>query len=157
MNKVVAQNRDLLSVQYMVYMTISNVYPGFYPTGAVEYLLKSDDRNSILHDIEEGRVMLFMEDDIYFATATVKDNEICRFYVLPEYQRKGYGSRIIDMLEDRILKNHTKVRVSASLPSQSFFRRRGYKEYYFDKVQTEKGDYLCYCTMVLTNKTIVID
>lgn len=157
MNKIVAQSRDLLSVLYLVYINIKEHYPEFYPPGAVEFLLKADDRSRILHDIEDGRVLLFMEDNIYIATATIKDNEICRLYLLPDYQGKGYGSQIMDNLEDTILKKHSKVRLNASLPSQAFFRRRGYREYYFDRIKTENGDYMCYCTMVLKNKTILIE
>lgn len=34
-------------------------------------------------------------------TGSIRKNEICRLFILPEYQGKGYGSRLMDLLEAR--------------------------------------------------------
>lgn len=54
-------------------------------------------------------------------TGSIRENEICRLFILPEYQGKGYGSRLMDLLEARIFENYPKVHVDASFPAESMY------------------------------------
>ncbi len=65
-------------------------------------------------------------EEIYFVvahgeivgTGSIRKNEICRLFILPEYQGKGYGSSLMDLLEAKVFGNHRKVHVDA------FFRQK---------------------------------
>lgn len=72
--------------------------------------------------------------------------------ILPEYQSKGYGSRLMDLLEARIFENYPKVHVDASFPAESMYLKRGYKITSYEKIETGNGDFLCYPTMEKTGK-----
>jgi GNAT superfamily N-acetyltransferase len=67
-----------------------------------------------------------MENQTIVGTGCYEDNHITRVYVLPEYQRNGYGSYILKCLEDKISKSYDKVCLDASLPACQLYEKRGY-------------------------------
>ena len=85
-----------VKVAEIVDKTIRAVYPHYYPPGAVQFFLD-------LHNEQRIRVA-FAREDIYFAavkgeivgTGSIRGNEICRLFILPEYQAKGYGSHVFE-------------------------------------------------------------
>ena len=93
--------------------------------------------------------------DIYFAvvqgeivgTGSIRGNEICRLFILPEYQGNGYGSRLMDLLEDMVFRQYQVIHIDASFPAESMYLKRGYRIETYEKIETESGDYLCYHTM----------
>lgn len=114
-------------VAAIVRKTIQKVYPHYYPSGAVQFFLD-------LHS--EARIEEVMySEEIYFAmvqgniigTGSIWKNEICRLFILPKYQGKGYGNSLMDLLEARILENYPKVHVDASFPAESMYLKRGYQ------------------------------
>ena len=80
-------------------------------------------------------------------TGSIRGNEICRLFILPEYQKKGYGSRLMDLLEDRVFQKYQTVHIDASFPAESMYLKRGYRIKTYEIIETEGGDYLCYHTM----------
>lgn len=113
-------------VAEMVEKTIRAIYPHYYPSGAVQFFLD-------LHDEQRIREALAIED-IYFAvvqeeivgTGSVRGNEICRLFILPEYQ------------------------------AESMYLKRGYRIKTYEKIETEGGDYLCYHTMEKRQKNALL-
>ena len=136
-----------VKVAEIVEKTIRAVYPHYYPSGAVQFFLD-------LHNERRIREALARED-IYFAvvqgkivgTGSIRGNEICRLFILPEYQAKGYGSKLMDLLEDMIFRKYQVVHVDASFPAESMYLKRGYRIKTYEKIETGGGDYLCYHTM----------
>lgn len=131
----------------IVEKTIRAVYPHYYPSGAVQFFQD-------LHNEQRIREA-FAREDIYFAavqgeivgTGSTRGNEICRLFILPEYQAKGYGSRLMDLLEDMVFQQYQAVHMDASFPAESMYLKRGYRIKTYEKIKTEGGDYLCYHTM----------
>ena len=74
-------------------------------------------------------------------------NEICRLFILPECQAKGYGNRLMDFLEDMVFRKYQAVHIDASFPAESMYLKRGYRIKTYEKIETGGGDYLCYHTM----------
>ncbi len=136
-----------VKVAEIVEKTIKAIYPHYYPSGAVQFFLD-------LHSEERIREASNRED-IYFAvvqgkivgTGSIRGNEICRLFILPEYQKKGYGSRLMDLLEDRVFRKYQAVHIDASFPAESMYLKRGYRIKTYEIIETERGDYLCYHTM----------
>ena len=98
-------------------------------------------------DINKGIVYLLQEENEYVGTVTVKENAICRLFVLPKYQHKGYGKALLDFSEAMIKKQYSKISLDASFPAKKFYLKRGYIEVGFYQIQTEHGDMLCYDVM----------
>ena len=137
-------------VAEIVEKTVKAVYPHYYPPGAVQFFLDLHKEQRIREAADK--------EDIYFAvvqgeivgTGSVRGNEICRLFILPEYQAKGYGSRLMDLLEDMVFRQYQAVHIDASFPAESMYLKRGYRITSYEKIRTENGDFLCYHTLQKT-------
>ena len=79
---------DLNTVKYVAESTISEVYPHYYPRGAVNFFLKHHSEANIVHDIEQNQVFLCQDAaGNVVGTVTVSGNEIRRLFVLPAFQK----------------------------------------------------------------------
>lgn len=139
---------DLSMVKNISEITISEIYPHYYPKGAVGFFLEHHSEENILGDIKKNRVFLCLDTlQNAIGTITVKDNEICRLFVLPAYQGKGFGTEMLDFAERIIFEQHSKVVLDVSLPAKQIYLKRGYKEIKFNIITTRDNDYLCYDVM----------
>lgn len=99
-----------------------------------------------LHNERRIREALARED-IYFAevqgeivgTGSIRGNEICRLFILPEYQAKGYGNRLMDFLEDMVFRKYQAVHIDVSFPAESMYLKRGYQIKTYEKIETGAG------------------
>ena len=80
-------------------------------------------------------------------TVTIRKNEICRLFVLPQYQGNGYGKELMDFAEAEISKHYDDIILDASLSAKSIYLKRGYKEIEYHIITTENNDCLCYDIM----------
>ena len=147
MNITSAKISDTKAVKTITEQTINSVYPKYYPKGAVDFFLSHHNQNNIKNDIEKGIVYILYEGDNAVGTLTLRDNEICRLFVLPEYQGKGYGSRLLDFAEKKIAENYSKIIIDASLPAKPIYMKRGFVFTEYHIIKTENGDFLCYDVM----------
>lgn len=134
-------------VSAIVRETIQKVYPHYYPSGAVQFFLDLHSEARIKEVMSYEEIYLAMVQENIIGTGSIRKNEICRLFILPEYQGKGYGSRLMDLLEAWIFENYPKVHIDASFPAESMYLRRGYQIISYEKMETENGDFLCYHTM----------
>lgn len=139
-----AEQTDLESVRTITQTTIKEVYPKYYPAGAVEFFSEHHSDEKIMRDIDAGIVYLLIADDGEPAgTVTLTGNEIDRLFVLPQYQGKGYGRALLDLAEDTIAKEYDVTKLHASLPAKNIYLKRGFSEVDYLKIDTGRGDYLC--------------
>ena len=154
MSVIRASISDMKTVKFITTETINSIYPHYYPKGAVDFFLSHHNDKNIENDIKMGIVYFVLNDENNaVGTVTVKENEICRLFVLPEYQGNGYGNELISFAENEILRRYDKIILHASLPAKAIYLKRGYKEVGFYSIKTENGDYLCY-DMMIKNKAI---
>lgn len=142
-----AQPENLHIVTDIVHRTINEVCPKYYPKGAVEYFLDYHSEDNIRKDITDGCVYILEDDNKIVGTVTINDNEINRLYVLPEYQRKGYGGFLLNFAEKLISENHDEIVLYSSFPAKGMYLKRGYRECKYDMIETSNGDLLCYDIM----------
>ena len=146
--KVLDNSFRVNTVKRILKITISEIYPHYYPKGAVDYFLTHHSEENIANDVKLGRVFLYFHSPEHaIGTVTIKENEICRLFVLPSQQGKGYGREILDFSETMIFKSHEKVVLDASLPAKSIYLKRGYRETGFYSIQTGQRVFLCYDVM----------
>lgn len=134
-------------VAAIVKETIEAVYPHYYPAGAVKFFLDLHAEKQIKEAISKEEIYLAVAQGVTVGTGSIRGNEICRLFVLPKHQNKGYGSQLMDLLEEKIFENHETVHVDASFPAESMYLKRGYSFVSYERIETENGDFLCYHIM----------
>lgn len=138
---------DLDTIKNITYETIQTIYPHYYPKGTVDFFIQHHNHENIATDIDSGKVFIMEIDKIAVGTVTISDIEICRLFVLPQYQRKGYGRTLLEFSEIHISKKSKKIRLAASLPAKKIYLTRGYIEIESHSIAALNGDYLCYDVM----------
>ena len=139
---------DLSIVKKISEVTISEIYPHYYPKGAVDFFLTHHSEANIFSDIRLNRVFLCLDaKQNVVGTVTIKTNEICRLFVPPSYQGKGYGTELLDYAEKEISCQYSKIVLDASWPAKKIYLHRGYKDVEFNIIATENSDFLCYDVM----------
>lgn len=147
MEIIQAKTEDFDIIKAISHETIKAVYPHYYPKGAVDYFLAHHSDENIMKDIYQGRVYFLKEEQGAVGTVTIKENEVCRLFVLPQFQKMGYGSILLEFAEREIAKEYQEIHLAASFPAKSSYLKRGYREESSYSILTENGDYLCYDEM----------
>ncbi len=138
----------LNTVYDIVQTTIDKIYPHYYPEGAVKFFKEHHCKKNIITDISNGYVyILVTESSVAAGTVTVKNNELNRLFVSPEFQGKGFGKALLNFAEDKIFTSYDEIIISASLPSKNIYINRNYIETSYNQIATDCGDYLCYDEM----------
>lgn len=147
---ILATEKELNTIINIVRATIDEVYPHYYPAGAVEFFKNHHNEADILKDIRDGNVYLMTEAEEYVGTVTIKENEIKRLFVLPGNQHRGYGRTLLDFAENRIAEKYAEVQLDSSFPAKAIYLKRGYIATEYHRIETETGDFLCYDVMKKT-------
>lgn len=143
-----ANDNQLEIIKTITISTIKLIYPLYYPKGAVDFFISHHNDESISKDIQSGYVFLsFNNDKNAVGTITIKKNEICRLFILPQYQKQGFGNKLLDFAENKISKYYTTSILDTSIPAKSIYLKRGYIETKTHSIQTKFGDFLCYDVM----------
>ena len=150
MNIRKASPADLPMVGFITRRTIQEVYPRYYPHGAVEFFLDWHKDKNILPDIEAGEVYLLFDGGMAAGTVTLHGEEITRLYVQPGLQGRGYGRALLDFAERAIGERYGKIRLEASLPAAAIYWKRGYRVTDMLTETQERGDMLCWDVMEKT-------
>ena len=142
-----AEEKDLEHVLQITRKTISDIYSHYYPQGVVDFFLQHHSRENVLSDIEKEIVWLLKEDGNIVGTVTIRENAVNRLFILPEYQSRGYGSRLMDFAEAKIAENYSHVHIDSSLVAKEMYLKRGYREKKTCRIQADHGDILIYDEM----------
>lgn len=135
---------ELPEIYKLVQNTIKEIYPRYYPKEIVDFFCHHHSEGNIEKDIVERRVWLVYDHGTLVATGTLEKNHITRVYVLPEKQNLGYGSWMIEQLENELAKEYSQIDLEASLPACIFYERLGYTTMMHEKYQVEHGVILVY-------------
>ncbi len=126
LESILATRDDLETIKKIVYTTMLDVYPKYYPKEVVEYYINHHKNENIIKDIDENKVWLFCHNAKPVGTGTVENGHINRVFVFPNEQNKGYGREIMDFLEKEASKTSKEVLIDSSLPSFNMYTTRGY-------------------------------
>ncbi len=127
MEFVLAGKQDMEQVYGLVQETIKTVYPKYYLKEIVDMFCEFHSRENILKDIEAGNTYILLENDDIIGTGTKNGNHITRVYILPEFQRNGYGTFIMNRLEKMIKEQYDYAAIDASLPACRLYAHLGYQ------------------------------
>lgn len=147
MEYIKATEKDLEQIVALVQETIQTIYPNYYPKEVVDFFRGLHCRENIAKDIKDGLVGVIKQDNEMIGTGCSKDNHITRVYVKPTCQMQGYGSYIMQCLENEIGLKHETVVLDASLPASHLYEKRGYKTIKHERWEVENGVILVYEVM----------
>ncbi len=142
-----ATTEDSIAVYNLVKNTIRTVYPKYYPAEVVDFFCEHHSIDAITKDIENGYVSVLKIDGNIVATGCFIDNHITRVYVLPEYQKKGYGTFIMKNIEAQISEKYDKAYLDASLPAAALYEKLGFSTIKHERYPVENGMILVYEVM----------
>ena len=142
-----AKIEDLQNVYDVVQHTIKTIYPKYYPMEVVNFFCAHHSMEAIVKDIENGSVSVLKVDEKIVATGCFVGNHITRVYVLPEYQKKGYGTFIVKTIETQIGENYDKAYLDASLPAVALYEKLGFSTIKHECYPVENGVILAYEVM----------
>ena len=139
-----AKTENAGEIYGLVQATIKAVYPRYYPKEVVDFFCRHHNLEHILADIGRGDVGLLKEGDQLIGTGSRDGNHITRVYVNPDFQGRGYGSHIIEILEREIGQDYDTVNLDASLPASCLYERRGYRTVKHETREVENQAVLVY-------------
>ncbi len=122
-----AKKENLEQVYELVQETIKSVYPKYYLPEIVEMFSEYHSREHVLQDILARNTYILLQGETVVGTGTRQENHITRVYVLPQFQGKGYGTYIMNQLEELIKKHYDMVNIDASLPACRLYAHLGYE------------------------------
>lgn len=147
MNLVKAKQEDAKEIFDIVQKTIRTIYPLHYPSGVVDFFCALHNQEAISSDITEGNLMALYVDGKIVGIGCAKGNHITRVYVRPDLHGMGYGSIILNGLEEMISESFDTAQLDASIPALLFYEHRGYKTSHHEKLVCEGGCILVYDVM----------
>lgn len=139
------------TIHNILHTTIKTVYPLYYPQEVVDFFCSHHSREHITEGISSGNMGVLADDDNNIVgTGCYYEDQITGVYVLPDHQKKGYGSFIMDHLEEEVYKKFDTVKLDASLAAVFLYEKRGYKTVGHGKYDLDNGVKLVYEIMEKT-------
>lgn len=115
------------SIYHILQTTIRTVYPKYYPQEVVDFFCDHHSREHISEGIASGHMGVLTDRNVMIGTGCYDGNHITGVYVMPDHQKQGCGSKIMDCLEREIAKESDTVLLDASLAAVLLYEHRGYK------------------------------
>lgn len=131
----------------LVQDTITTIYPFYYPDEVVEFFCSLHCKENICKDIKNGNVGVLFNENKLIGTGSREGNHITRVYVSPAFQGQGYGSFIMEKLEEEISFEYDTVLLDSSLPASHLYEKRGYKTIKHEKWKCKNDTMLVYEVM----------
>jgi GNAT superfamily N-acetyltransferase len=132
----------------VIHKTIEKIYPKYYTRKAVDFFHEHHSKENMRIKLPQEYVLISFENNKLIGTGILVKNEISRFFILPEYQNKGYGKKILIELENKVDKKlYNKITLASSLGAVNFYRKNGYKYSDYKIIDLADEYYLCYLEM----------
>ena len=141
-------NQHFNEVYDVIHKTIEEIYQKYYPREAVDFFHNHHSKDNMENQLPNEYVLVIFENDVIIGTGTLSGNEIKRFFILPEYQGKGYGKILLKKLEKNInSEKYDKLILDASLGAVKFYEKNNYKYKQYMTIELPNGNSLCYIEM----------
>lgn len=141
------------AIYSVLHTTIKTIYSKYYPEQVVDFFCKYHSKEHILEGIASSNMGVLIYNDMIVGTGCFDNNHITGLYVLPSYQKQGFGSYILKCLETEIAKKHDKVVLDASLSAVFLYEHKNYKTVSHGMCELENDVRLVYEIMEKNLKT----
>lgn len=100
-----------------------------YSKKAIKYLYDEYSPNNLLKDSEKNAVWVVEEKSELIGTISLVGNRISRMFVLPKYQGKGVGGKLLKHVEKYAKTAGNKfLRVRSSTTAFGFYQKMGFRK-----------------------------
>ena len=96
--------KQLADIKLLIHHTVRVCYPAIYPKEVVEFFIRYHSSEQIRSRASSGILIALEEDNAILGTGFLDGEEMGGVYIHPEYQRKGYGTMIVNFLLDKAVK-----------------------------------------------------
>ena len=128
------QDIDADEVSTLIITTLRTTNAKDYSSEYIENIVKTLQPHNILERAKQTHFYVVCDEHKIIGCGAIgsywgKEDESCLFtiFVLPEYQGKGVGRKIIETLEqDEYFLRADRIEVPASITGTPFYRRLGY-------------------------------
>ncbi|MES2359344.1 MAG: GNAT family N-acetyltransferase [Gemmatimonadota bacterium] len=119
---------DAVAVSSLIAATMRTSNAGDYPADRLEALIAYFTPGKLRLLAQERDCLVAVCGGEVMATAAREGNELATFFVHPEWQRRGVGTRLLEQLERNARKSGVgELRVDASITGACFYERHGYQ------------------------------
>jgi GNAT superfamily N-acetyltransferase len=109
----------------VIHKTIEEIYPKYYPRKAVDFFHDHHSAENMKIKLPHEYVLIILENNKLIGTGALIKNDINRFFILPKYQNKGYGKKLLLKLENKVdRKLYNKTALASSLGAIHFYRKK---------------------------------
>jgi len=123
------KKEDAGKVSNLIRKCLLEVNSKDYPKSVIEFMHNHFTPATLVQYSKERNVFVAVENEKILGTASLKEDDISTVFVNPNIHGKGIGSKLMDKVEDLAKRNGYKtVKLSSSLTSFEFYKRRGYKK-----------------------------
>ncbi len=145
MRYVVASSEHAEAIHNVLQTTIRTVYPKYYPQEVADFFCDLHSLEHVKEGVASGRMGVALDEAGNVAgVGCCEGNHITGVYVLPACQGQGFGSLIIDRLEEAIGAVHDVACLNASLSAVCLYERRGYRTVGHGVIDLDGGAKLVY-------------
>ena len=122
------QLTDINALHALMNETISTYYATFPPTYRQHWMEVHHSVDQILAEATEGLTLVMEYRGNIMGTGNIVNNRIQSIMIHPDMQRQGYGTELMQQLE-QYARNHgiLVVQLSALPPARPFFERLDYQ------------------------------
>ena len=118
---------DAASVSALIALTMRESNARDYPADRLEALVAYFTPEKLRALARERDCLVALHGSRLIGTAARDRTKLATFFVHPEYQGRGVGSRLLEHLEDRArLAGFRRLRVDASVTGVGFYEHHGY-------------------------------
>ena len=123
------QDKDAKEVCNLIKRNDLEVASKFYPKEVIDNWLHQGMTPEIILKKSRERICFIAEEDKkVIGYISLLENEIKKCFVLPEFQKKGIGRKLIDEIEKTARLHHlNKLIVQSNFYAESFYNKSGFK------------------------------
>jgi GNAT superfamily N-acetyltransferase len=119
---------DAASVAALIAVTMRQSNSTDYPSDRLEALIAYFTADKLGALAEERDCLVAVSRHQVVGTAARDNEELVTFFVRPDWQRRGVGTRLLEQLERRARElGLERLHVEASITGAGFYERRGYQ------------------------------
>lgn len=123
-----ADKKDIKEIVDVIRKSILATHIDIYPQDEIDHKLRIYSEDKIKEYMNKGEYFVDVEDNKIVGCVLVKEDNMRSLYVLPEYMKRGIGSKLAQKAEDCIKDDgYNHVNIWSSLISIDFYKSRGYK------------------------------
>lgn len=121
------ESKDAEAVSFVIRQTMRVSNSSDYSLERLEPLIEYFSPEKVLLLNRERLCLVAEINDQIVGTIAVEDSELVTFFVLPEYQRTGIGTRLLQAIEKMAVENGINfLKLEASITGTPFYEKFGY-------------------------------